>query len=516
MVADLSSTPTTTKPKELPPAPAPAKPKRVPLVVSDNNNNGGSLKRRPKPKNVTSRYLSYSNSVSTPTKRFPSLSPATNRRDQSVEISTSAKILTKTSARSLSVSFQGESFALPVNKVGKPPNNGLKTGTPERKKSPATVTTGRSRREGFMTMSVDFTGEKPELSKSETAGEVRVLQKSITAEMKLEHNKPETVPDFDNSDHTDSDPESISSGSTVGHVRGGPRAIVVPARFWQETINLLRRVQPQPVPVSAPPPLLKTNKMSYGYKVLQDGAKVAPRGSSLLKNDSLGNTVSILSFCADAKRGKVGEKKLLDAHVLRVLHNKHMQWRFANAKVDAAMVVQRAAAQKTLYNAWVTISKLWHSVISKRLQLQQLKHNLKLHSLLKKQMLHLDNWDITERDYSISLAGAIMALESSSLCLPVISGAKADVQNLKDAICSAVDVMQDMAVSICSLVTKVENVNFMVSELANAMKTECSLLDQCKDLLSTLTLLEDCSLRAHALQLMPVATTTQRPEMMPF
>ncbi|XP_021985762.1 protein SNOWY COTYLEDON 3 isoform X1 [Helianthus annuus] len=548
MVADLSSTPTTPKPKVLPPASAPAKPKRVPLVVSDNNNNGGSLQRRPKPKNVTSRYLSYSNSVTTATKRFPSLSPATNRRDQSVEMSTSAKMLTKTSARSLSVSFQGESFALPVSKVGKPATNGLKTGTPERKKAPSTVTTGRSRRESFMTMSVDFTGEKPELSKSETAGEVRVLQKSITAEtklghnkpetvrecdnpkltrsitaeMNLEHNKPEIVPDFDNSDHTDSDPESISSGSTVGHVRGGPRAIVVPARFWQETINLLRRVQPQPqrkpVPVSSPPPLLKNNKMSYGYKVLHDGAKVAPRGSSLLKNDSLGNTVSILSFCADAKRGKVGEKKLLDAHVLRVLHNKHMQWRFANAKVDAAMVVQRAAAQKTLYNAWVTISKLWHSVISKRLQLQQLKHNLKLHSLLKKQMLHLDNWDITERDYSISLADAIMALESSSLCLPVISGAKADVQNLKDAICSAVDVMQDMAVSIYSLVTKVENVNFMASELANAMKTECSLLDQCKDLLSTLTLLEqqDCSLRAHALQLMPVATMTQRPEMMPF
>ncbi|KAJ0789709.1 putative QWRF family protein [Helianthus annuus] len=547
MVADLSSTPTTPKPKVLPPVPAPAKPKRVPLVVSDNNNNGGSLQRRTKPKNVTSRYLSYSNSVSTPTKRFPSLSPATNRRDQSVEMSTTAKMLTKTSARSLSVSFQGESFALPVSKVGKPATNGLKTGTPERKKAPATVTTGRSRRESFMTMSVDFTGEKPELSKSETAGKVRVLQKSITAEtklghnkpetvrecdnpkqtrsitaeMKLEHNKPETVPDFDNSDHTDSDPESsISSGSTVGHVRGGPRAIVVPARFWQETINLLRRVQPQPqrkpVPVSSPPPLLKNNKMSYGYKVLHDGAKVAPRGSSLLKNDSLGNTVSILSFCADAKRGKVGEKKLLDAHVLRMLHNKHMQWRFANAKVDAAMVVQRAAAQKTLYNAWVTISKLWHSVISKRLQLQQLKHNLKLHYLLKKQMLHLDNWDITERDYSISLAGAIMALESSSLCLPVISGAKADVQNLKDAICSAVDVMQDMAVSICSLVAKVENVNFMAFELANAMKTECSLLDQCKDLLSTLTLLEDCSLRAHALQLMPVATMTQRPEMTPF
>lgn len=32
---------------------------------------------------------------------------------------------------------------------------------------------------------------------------------------------------------------------------------------------------------------------------------------------------------------------------------------------------------------------------------------------------------------------------------------QADIQNVKDAICSAVDVMQGMASSICSLLTKV-------------------------------------------------------------
>ncbi|KAD4385491.1 hypothetical protein E3N88_25659 [Mikania micrantha] len=477
MVAEASST--TTKPVL---SPAPVNAERVPLLP---DNNGRTLQRRPKSKDVTSRYLSYtsssklvtdtksySNSVCTTKKRVPSpvASPVSNRRDQCVPMAASAKMLTKTSARSLSVSFQGESFALPVRKV--------RNDTPEMKKRPATQ--GRSRRWNFMTMSVDFTDEKLKLSRTEIA------------ESKLEHNKPESVCIYDNSDHPVSDTDSSSSGGTHGNVRGGDRrAIVVPARFWQETISLLRRVQP--VPVS--PPLLKKKN----NKPISGSPKLPPRGSSVSPspesnggggNSNLGKTPSILSFCADSKRGKVGEKKVVDAHVLRLLHNKHMQWRFANAKADAAMSVRRAAAQKNLYNAWVTISKLWHSVTSKRLQTQELKHNLKLHSLLKKQMMCLDDWDLTERDHSISLAGVIVALESSSLCLPVLCGAKADTQNFKDAICSAVDVMEAMVVSICSFATKVENVNSMASELANAMKTECSLLDQCKDLLSALTPLE--------------------------
>ncbi|XP_076928872.1 QWRF motif-containing protein 2-like [Bidens hawaiensis] len=470
MVADLSSTTTPPKPKPKPKPSSPSsKPKPAPLLSDNNGRNS-----RQKPKHVTSRYLSYTNSYSNAVD--VTSSPVSNRR--SVQVSATAKMLTKTSARSLSVSFQGESFALPVSKVEKP--------ALERKKPPP-----RSRQ---ATMSVDFTDEKTKLS------------------------------------GCDSDSESISSGSTLGNnnnnnnnIRGGtgpPRAIVVPARFWQETINLLRRVQPVPVDVLPTPALLKNNNNNNNKpvgKVMHDGTpKLQPQGSSAdsyskSNYNSLGNAASILSFSADSKRGKVGEKKLVDAHVLRVLHNKHMQWQFANAKAEAAMVVQRATAQKTLYNARVSISKLWHSVISKRLQMQQLKHNLKLHSLLKKQMLYLDNWDLTDRDYSISLAGAIAALESSSLCLPVLSGAKADILDLKDAICSAVDIMQAMAISLCSLVTKAESVNTMAFELANAMKAEYSLLDQCKDLLSNLTLLElqDCSLRAHASQLIPVAIMTQ-------
>nr|XP_043639508.1 QWRF motif-containing protein 2-like [Erigeron canadensis] len=514
MVATMSLTKPPANSK-VTPAAAPTKPKRAPLSPSRNDNNAPPppLPRGPISKNiVASRYLTSTPSSNFDTKTMTSSSSSSSstttssssnslytprKRDQSVERRYSGNV-TKSSIRSLSVSFQGESFALPVSKVSNPINNNVSRGTYEKKKARGTPTRSstRSKNKGsFMTMSVDFESEKMKMRTSEA---IKELRKSLTADIEC---------DSDDSDHGISD-----------NVRGGgPRAIVVPARFWQETINLLKRVQTDPVSVSSPPLLRNSSstKVMSGSKALDNGPKISKTRNGVGCTNNLGNMPSILSFptTVDARRGKVAEKKLDDAHVLRMLHNKHLQWRFANARAEAATAAQQAATQKRLYNAWVTISKLWNSVISKRTAIQQMKMNLKLHSVLKKQISYLDNWDLTEGDHAISLAGVITALESSSLCLPVLSGAKTDIPNLKHAICSAVDVMEAMAISVSihSLVTKVEHVNSLASELASATKIECSLLDQCKDLFSALTLLEmqDCSIRAHTLQLIPSTTMSQ-------
>ncbi|PWA74099.1 hypothetical protein CTI12_AA255120 [Artemisia annua] len=485
MVAAVSSNTTTPNSKVL--LQSPAKPKRAPLSPS-RNDNSDHLPRRPASKNVTSRYLS-SNVITDTT--LPSSCSSSSTTSSSNSISTpkardKSNMSMKTSTRSLSVSFQGESFALPVSKVSKPSTNG--NDTRDKKHAPAMLSrsnsltmrklSGRLQQGNLMAMSVDFTNEKMKLSGSRTANAIKALRKSL-------------ITDSHDSDHIVS----------LDYAKGaGPRAIVVPARFWKETINLVKRVQPDPV-VS---PLVKNNKVVRQCKVLDDGPKVSPPNKRAIpispsvmsnregSNNTFGNSPSILSFSADSKRGKVGERKLVDAHVLRLLHNKHLQWRFANARVEATMKVQRATAQKSLYNAWVTISKLWISVISKRVEMQQLKQNLKLHTVLKKQMSYLDIWDVTESDHSISLAGATEALKSSSLCLPVLCGAKVDIQSLTDAICSAIDVTQAIETSICSLATEMDHVNSLAYELASAMKVECSLLDQCKDQFSALTLLEVC------------------------
>lgn len=354
-----------------------------------------------------------------------------------------------------------------------------------------------------------------------------------------------------------SDSDSVSSGSITSlqecgseaHPRGGPRGIVVPARVWQETSNRLQRgsepgspVQKNngskvtgaskligakknlnDVPSSSPrnvssgkglsSPLRGGLRPASPSKVFSSSVNSAARGTpspirmrnavSNILNNNVGSTPSILSFAADVRRGKMGENMILDAHELRLLYNRHLQWRFGNARAEASLMVQTEGAERSLYNAWVTTSKLRHAVKSKRMELQLLNHNLKLCSILNRQVPSLEDWDIIERDLSNSLLGATEALEASVVQLPVVDGARADIQEVKNALYSAVDVMQTMASSTGSLLTKVEQVNMFISELASMALNERGLLSECKDLLSKLTSMEvkDCSLRVHILQL---------------
>ncbi|KAI3460162.1 hypothetical protein Pfo_016825 [Paulownia fortunei] len=598
-------------------------PKRPPLLPSDSDN---APPRRPKAREITSRYLSLSTSSSssnsssstnTTTSSITSGSSISSRRAQSPMLSSRAAITTPkssvkeravsaerrrpaatttsntertlmTSIRSLSVSFQGESFSLPVNKVKPPPTSagtpgGLRKGTPERRKAGVTPVRDRMERDrensrpsnqqhcwpgrsrgqnsSFLTRSLDCSAERGKLNGS--GSELKELRKcmadensgnKVGVELKIVSDNFEVkgINELDSRsilvDHLNSDPESVSTESTaIGNaiqLRGGPRGIVVPARFWQEVNNRGLKVLDPASPVSNNSSRNRPSKLSVAKKIQSDSPVSSPlwhcvrvaspskaltsstgalfRGmasptrtrngvGNLMNDNNMCSTPSILSFAADVRRGKLGENRIVDAHDLRILHNRQLQWRLANARVENALLVQKQAAERILYNAWVSTSKLRHSVKSKRIELQLLRHNLKLYSILKEQELHLENWDLIDRDHCNSLSGAIEALEASTIRLPVVDGARADVQKVQEAISSAVDVMQAMASSVCSLLTKVEQTNLLVSELSNLSARERDLLDEFKDFLSTTFIplqVMYCSLRTHVLQV--PATLTKK------
>lgn len=358
------------------------------------------------------------------------------------------------------------------------------------------------------------------------------------------------------SDLTLSDTDSVSSGSTSGvqesaKGRGtGPHGIVVSAKFWQETNSRLRRLQDPGSPLSTSPgsrmaapaakfvqskkfvsdsplssprtmasPVRGATRPASPSKLWTSSAMSPSRGISspsrvrnavagLLSSNS-SSKPSILSFSVDVRRGKMGEDRIFDAHLLRLLHNRYLQWRFVNARADATFTVQRLNAEQNLWNAWVTISELRHTVTLKRVKLLLLRQKLKLTSILRGQMNYLEEWALFDRDHSSSLLAATEALRASTLRLPVVGKAVADIQNLKDAVGSAVHVMQVMASSICSLSSKMEEMNSLVAELMKVTAKERVLLEQCKDFLSTLAAVQvkDCSLRTHILQLNRVPPT---------
>ncbi|XP_020205101.1 AUGMIN subunit 8 [Cajanus cajan] len=228
-------------------------------------------------------------------------------------------------------------------------------------------------------------------------------------------------------------------------------------------------------------------------------SRIRPTNSTIQSNSS----ISVLSFIADFKKGKKGAAYIEDAHQLRLLYNRYLQWRFANARAEAVLYIQKAIVEKTLYNVWITTLSLWESVIRKRINLQQLKLELKLNSILNDQMMYLDDWAVLERDHIDALSGAVEDLEASTLRLPVTGGAMADIEHLKVAICQAVDVMQAMGSAICPLLSQVEAMNNLISEVAFIAVQEKTMLDECEMVLASVAAMqvEESSLRTHLMQI---------------
>ncbi|KAL3617900.1 hypothetical protein CASFOL_038221 [Castilleja foliolosa] len=535
--------------------------------------------RRPKSREVTSRYLSLStsstssnssSSTNTTSSSINSGSSIPSTRSRSPMIGTRATITTPkslpraasaerrrptpscaekmlvTSIRSLSVSFQGESYSVPVSKVKPPPTvvvtpRVLRKASPERRK--AGVTPARDRKEkdrensrpseqqqqhrwpgrlraensSLFTRSLDYGADRAKFNGSGSI--LKDLRKSMVAEISINKVGNESKLKNDNEKireiselEISNEVESVSSESIGNGVQ--ERAVPAPGRCWQEPASPLlngasnRKLGPSKLAsakkfqnnnsVSSPRELCSTRGLSpvrggaraaSPCKALTSSTGALLRGieSPSIARSRTGNLVNdniTLSYAVDVRRGKLGDNRIAYAHDLKLLYNRLLQWRFVNAKIENTMLVQRRTSERSLYNACVTSSKLRQSITSKGIELQLLRHSLKLYSMLKKQEPHLESWDLLERNHCNSVSGAIKALEASIICLPAVSGARADVIKLQEAITSAVDMMEAMSSSVCSLLMKVEQMNLLVSELSKTSAQEHRLMDECKDLFS--------------------------------
>uniref|UniRef100_M4EXX6 QWRF motif-containing protein n=1 Tax=Brassica campestris TaxID=3711 RepID=M4EXX6_BRACM len=222
----------------------------------------------------------------------------------------------------------------------------------------------------------------------------------------------------------------------------------------------------------------------------------SPRGASIARGLTPSRGISPSGRMVSPLRVRKKEKSREnggvadDPHLLKLLHNRLLQWRFANARASPVFSAQKMTTEKRLYNSWISISKLYDSVRAKRIKTQRLQLNLKLRFILNRQMENLEEWLVVERDYVSSLVGAAEGLKGSTLCLPVDCVAKVNGQSVKDAISSAVDVMQAMASSICMLLPKVGKISCLAADLARVNIKEQEMLDVSRELLNTISALQ--------------------------
>lgn len=431
MVAAVSGAASITEPQN--PKTSDEHSRRLPLLPSEMDNSNGvpNNQRKPKSRVVSSRYMSPSTSTSTSnsssvssssssSRRYPSplisrnstpvpnahptgpkRSVSVDRRRPSVrpaaarplipdldakncngsEISNATKLLV-TSTRSLSVSFQGEAFSLPVSKTkaaAPSPNlSSVRKGTPERRRGKVDGGGGDQHRWPARNR---VANPKPKLNGSGNA--IRTLQQlmsderrpSLDGRLSLDFGNSELLKAIprDNNEFADvspSDTDSVSSDSTSefgGGSRNGPHGT---ARFWQETNGRLRRLHQPGSPISTSPSaklIVPPNLRRYSV----DGPISSParggirpaglspsRGHSPSRirnavstiNNSFTETPSVLSFAVDVRRGKVGENRIVDAHMLRLLYNRNLQWRFVNARAEAVLLVQKHTAEVRLFS----------------------------------------------------------------------------------------------------------------------------------------------------------------------
>ncbi|KAL1553808.1 QWRF motif-containing protein 4-like isoform X2 [Salvia divinorum] len=227
----------------------------------------------------------------------------------------------------------------------------------------------------------------------------------------------------------------------------------------------------------------------------------------------LQSAASVLSFITDIRHGKKAANHIEDVHNLRLLYNRLLQWRYANAQSDDALQSQRVKVERVMCSVWVEITALWDSIMEKRIEIQKLKFKLKLYSILDNQICGLNEWALTETDHISSLTWAIEDLQASTVLVPVIRGARGNIKTIKEAVCSAVDVMQAMGSSLCSVLLKVDKMNCLVSELADVVIEGRAMFDEYESMLISIAELqvEEYSLRSHLLQMKQAWSSDETP-----
>lgn len=202
-----------------------------------------------------------------------------------------------------------------------------------------------------------------------------------------------------------SDTDSVSSTGSAGASKSALRGTVVAARFWQHTISKGQRglqgggisiSDPEPVATFVPgikvavrqskalavgsqtgthatviggvtafPSMSPARSTASALAVLKTpgspskpsspsrslpsptrqrlpSAALPPNGNTLSR---LSNTMCMLNAGVDGRKGKRSLSQQEEAQVLRVLHNRWLQWRFVNARAEASLNSQRITAE---------------------------------------------------------------------------------------------------------------------------------------------------------------------------
>ncbi|XP_054812185.1 QWRF motif-containing protein 3 [Prosopis cineraria] len=175
---------------------------------------------------------------------------------------------------------------------------------------------------------------------------------------------------------------------------------------------------------------------------------------------------------------------------LRLLDNRLMQWRYANAKAKAVNKSLSFQAESNLLNAWNGITKLQRSVMQKKMQYEKEKLEMKLDFIIQSQIKLLEAWGDLERQHISAITVTKDCLHSIVCKLPLIEGAEVDIPSVSVALKHAYELTVSMKSMLTSFPRVADEVATLISKLAEVVSQEKLLLDEFHDLFQTMSFLE--------------------------
>ncbi|XAR66122.1 hypothetical protein NMG60_11012214 [Bertholletia excelsa] len=240
--------------------------------------------------------------------------------------------------------------------------------------------------------------------------------------------------------------------------------------------------------------------LSPGRALPCSPAPVKSPSSRRLKVELSGGRVSgVLKYFRQRKVSPVQGEEF---HRLRMLHNRLLQWRFANARARASGVALKVVAEEKLFNVWLRTLILRNSVLEKSIERQRLEHEIKLYKIINPQICLLKDWARMDKQNPEALGRLTTKLSAISVRLPLVRGAQADWFSAHEAVEAAIGLMEMMEILATEFLPQVEKMCFLTTELIVMEKQQKECMEELEKWVSAVASLEvrERSLRAHLVQ----------------
>ncbi|CAO2839088.1 unnamed protein product [Amaranthus hypochondriacus] len=165
------------------------------------------------------------------------------------------------------------------------------------------------------------------------------------------------------------------------------------------------------------------------------------------------------------KQKKISTVQAEEFHQYKIMHNRLIQWRFANAKAEAAMTKVKSKAEGKIFGLWLKLYKMRYAIAEKRMKVVRLKQKVKFLEIVCPQIELLNEWDKIQKKNCEALARLTRKLSAYSTKLPLLHGATAEVVSVYESMKLALEVMENIEETIDELHSQAEKVSIMLKEL---------------------------------------------------